>query len=233
MGDMRLAISEIPSDIRSFGKSLAQFVLLMLFLQAVRAGMTLLLWYWQKPGDIESLWNKIHLVSFAVMLPGFWLLVRPSLQEIGARMGGITPRERSLYRDAGVVLVALVFALRLRAPELMLRNVVFVLMVPVYEEVLFRGYGWDKINRALGARPQWLTLLAVTLSFGLWHLGYVDVLLLRALPYSFAGPSLGAAIAIKVLTALLLGLVTGLVRWRTGHIFGPILIHGFWNLFSY
>ncbi len=232
LGEQAQAADEREA-LRGFWAAAGRFALLMLVLQAVRAGVTLYEWNRIGPGDMELLWNQIHLVSFAVAVPAFLLLTRPSIKDLGLDLRRVAARERAFYLNIGGLLVALIYALRLRDSQLLERNLVFAVVVPVYEELLFRGYGWTKIRQAGRHYPEWITLAVVTILFGAWHLGYGDILLLRAIPYNFATePPLATAVLLKLGAALVLGLVSGIVRWRTGHVYGSILIHGFWNLIS-
>lgn len=49
------------------------------------------------------------------------------------------------------------------------------IVTPVSEELLFRGYIWNKWNKLNGiSKSKWVTYLTVTILFPLWHLAYID-----------------------------------------------------------
>ena len=51
------------------------------------------------------------------------------------------------------------------------------MLLPVFEELLFRGFLWDRLERAFGGGSAALWLSAAL--FGLWHVGYADTILCR------------------------------------------------------
>lgn len=82
-----------------------------------------------------------------------------------------------------------------------------VIMAPIFEEIVFRGI-MQKGMMNNGMRP-WLAILLSSLAFGLVH----------GNPWQFVG-------------AVLLGVVLGLVYYKTQSLLLPILLHGFNNLAS-
>ncbi len=77
---------------------------------------------------------------------------------------------------------------------------VATLVAPVCEELVFRGFLWSAIRRFA---PAWLTLLATSLLFAIFHLEPV-----QGLP------------------ALLLGLTAGWLRWHGRSIWPAVVVHG-------
>jgi membrane protease YdiL (CAAX protease family) len=75
------------------------------------------------------------------------------------------------------------------------------------------------------------TWLLTTALFGLWHVGYVDHLL-RVLPLHSETASLGVVLIWKVIIGGAVGFLAGWVRWRSGQVYGALLVHGLWNLFG-
>lgn len=98
----------------------------------------------------------------------------------------------------------------------------------VFEEVLFRGWVWQKLA-SLGKDP--VPWLGSSLLFGLWHLGYADTVLWRSSLF-FPQADLGEILFWKVVTGLVLGLVFGLVRRRCGSVYGSALVHLAINTFG-
>jgi membrane protease YdiL (CAAX protease family) len=73
-----------------------------------------------------------------------------------------------------------------------------------------------------------LTLGTVTLLFMIWHLGYLDVLILHPL----ATNNIPGIMISKMGIGLVLGLIVGYLRLKTGKTYLSILFHGLWNVFA-
>jgi len=213
-----------------FWLRLARLTVLLAALQAFRAGLTLvqynLLDQWG--------WDCIHIAAFLITGGLFLVALRPAAVTLGLDWRDLARHERTLYLDLGGLLVALVIWSGFRWQNALAHNLAFAVVIPLCEEVLFRGYLWSRI-RAIWPGPyaDLAALLVTTAFFGLWHLGYIDVLMPRVLPgESHALAAHIQAVSLKLWSALLLGLVAAAIRWRSGHVFGPILVHGFWNFLT-
>ena len=105
------------------------------------------------------------------------------------------------------------------------------LVTPLVEEALFRGLLWARLKAVLGEGLP--LLVATSLLFGLWHLGYADAVAWQ-LGAQAIGPApveegLGAIMAAKALFGALVGFVLGVLRLRRGCCLAPGLLHGIWN----
>lgn len=121
---------------------------------------------------------------------------------------------------------------------------------PLFEEALFRGCLWARFEggtdggRAAldsgGCAPSdaptafpWRTVIATALLFGLWHLGYVDVVAWQLDAEGFSGMDLAAAcagiLAGKVVLGAGVGLALGAARARWGCMLPAVLLHAAWN----
>jgi membrane protease YdiL (CAAX protease family) len=71
----------------------------------------------------------------------------------------------------------------------------------------------------------------ISLVFGLWHFGYMDIYLFKVAP---ANPSMdwGGFFLMKFLTTSFIGLIVGLPRWRTGRVYGALILHSLINMFG-
>jgi len=200
-------------------RRVGELALLLCGVQALRAAVEAGLWAVVRPGGDQRLWPAIGAATFVIT--GALLLAwrRPPLRVLGLDWGGMSPRGRAAS--------TLAFA-----PEEWLNNLYSVLIVPVFEELLFRGYGWQRIRATLTGRYGDLWTWALTTGlFGLWHLGYTDHML-RILPYQHNAGSLAFISMWKVIIGLAVGFLAGLARWRTGKSCGSIYVHGLWNLFG-
>jgi len=214
-----------------FGYAILRFVILLILVQAFRAIITISLWFVLKPGSQPVLWDWINLAGFIITGVVLLVVFRPSIESLGLSMQGMRRGQKIAYAVGLILLVALVITSSLVDASLLLANVVSVFIIPIFEELLFRGYGWYMLkqsdrNTSDNAIWMWLTFL-----FGLWHLGYVDVFVLRS-GSSIVPASLLTLLFLKMIVGWIYGMVAGFVRLRTGKVYASIWIHGLGNLFG-
>lgn len=103
---------------------------------------------------------------------------------------------------------------------------------PVFEELLFRGYVWDRLQ--CGFARDWQVLVVSAVLFGLWHLGYADAVAWRVAQPDMAGVAQGlpGLMKAKVAFGSMVGVVLGYLRLRTGGCLAPMLFHGCWNVLA-
>lgn len=121
-----------------------------------------------------------------------------------------------------LVLSSLVFD---RSPQGVYMLLYACILTPVFEEILFRGILWGYLKE--DGKREWLVLAAVTLLFGLWHIGYID-----SIAWRVQEGGLLFAMGMKVLIGFVLGTFTGLTRLKSGTVYYGILIHSVWNVFA-
>lgn len=97
-------------------------------------------------------------------------------------------------------------------------------ITPIFEELIFRGYIWNKLNTIF--EKEWITYIVSTVLFALWHLGYIDSIAFRT------ETGLANAILWKVITGLCYGVVLGAVRLKTKNSYSTMLLHGMMNIFG-
>lgn len=98
------------------------------------------------------------------------------------------------------------------------------IVTPVFEELLFRGYIWNKLSGILG--NNWAIYLTTTILFALWYLAYIDSIAFRV------EDGLLTMMVWKVVTGLCFGIVLGAARMKTKNCYATILLHGAMNLFG-
>lgn len=98
------------------------------------------------------------------------------------------------------------------------------IVTPVFEELIFRGYVWNKLNEILN--KEWKTFFITTCLFALWHIGYIDSIAFRV------DAGLLNAMMWKVITGLIFGIILGLVRMKSKNCYSTILVHGIMNIFG-
>jgi len=98
------------------------------------------------------------------------------------------------------------------------------IVTPIFEELIFRGYVWNKLNAVF--EKEWLTYIISTVLFAFWHLGYIDSLAFRT------ETGLAYVMLWKAITGLCYGIVLGIVRLKTKNSYSTILLHGVMNIFG-
>lgn len=98
------------------------------------------------------------------------------------------------------------------------------IVTPVFEELIFRGYVWNKLNSIFS--KEWKTYITSTILFGLWHFGYISSIAFRV------NEGLFHVMIWKVITGLCFGIVLGIVRMKTKNCYSTILVHSIMNIFG-
>ena len=118
--------------------------------------------------------------------------------------------------SAGLVMLAGVDLVRIEPPSAA-AQIKFTMMVlggAVFEELLFRGYAFQRTVRGLGA---WPALAVFALLFTLGHLP--------------GNTGMEATLAVNAVAGLVLhAVIMGLILLRTGSLAVPIGLHAAWNL---
>jgi len=99
------------------------------------------------------------------------------------------------------------------------------LLIPIFEEILFRGYIWNKLE--IEGFKKIHVFIFTSILFGFWHLGYIDSIMLRV-PLD----NLLFIMVMKIFTCIIFGLIIGLARYKTDNIYLSLLIHILINIFG-
>jgi len=98
------------------------------------------------------------------------------------------------------------------------------IVTPIFEELIFRGYIWNKLNDIF--EKEWITYIVSAVLFALWHLGYVDSIAFRM------ETGLANVMLWKAITGLCYGVVLGALRLKTKNCYSTMLLHGVMNIFG-
>lgn len=114
------------------------------------------------------------------------------------------------------------------SPQALLSLTYGAVITVVFEEVVFRGWVWRKLEILHSNRAAYIFS---SLLFGLWHLGYADTVLWRTALF-FPQSDVASILFWKVVTGLALGLVFGFLRYKCGNVYASMLAHGVINAFG-
>lgn len=200
--------------------SLARLSLMLAALQALRFGLkSLCFLFVQRTGFTDRCASAAAMALLALLVP---LIARRRHVKLS-----IFPKR---FGAAYIIATAAFAALLASSPFLGGRQgaIAWVLplavgvITPIYEELLFRGYVWQRVEGMF--RSRWATCAATALLFALWHLGYADSLALRA------QAPLSIALMRKALVGLGFGAALGALRAFAGNCYATALAHGALNL---
>ena len=98
------------------------------------------------------------------------------------------------------------------------------IVTPVFEELIFRGYLWNTLNKVF--EKEWKTYIVTTILFALWHLGYISAIAFRV------EVELVTVRIWKVVTGFCYGVLLGALRLKTKNCYSTMLLHGVMNIFG-
>lgn len=98
-------------------------------------------------------------------------------------------------------------------------------MIPIYEELLFRSYIWNVLKNE--NEDEIKVYLLTTVLFSIYHIGYIDAVIMTS---GFNHMIL--IILIKCSLMLSYGFFVGFFRYRIKNSYSCILVHSFINLFG-
>jgi membrane protease YdiL (CAAX protease family) len=214
-----------PSSL--FWKALGRFCLQLLLAQVFRAGLAIL---FQDLLNIPSLFSGA--LSLALSVGVVLAFTHPGMKALGLDFSDSSKKTRILYFVFGILWLGMGFAIYFIDPSLLMQNIYGVLIVPLLEELLFRGLGWHQISSSIAQKNNDLiTWIAISVLFGLWHIGYADVVLYHA-EKTVSMNALPTVLLWKVLIGGFIGGVAGLARWKTKKLPAGIYIHALFNFFG-
>ena len=134
-------------DRNDFLKLFLKIVVALALIQLFRAAIFGSLWWVVNPGDNITLFQMINGLDYLVVGIVLLLYFRPSLKDIGLNQDDMILRTRIFYGLALLVLITLIIIPYTFGWELqiLIMGLVFGLITPLFEELLFRGYIWGKI----------------------------------------------------------------------------------------
>lgn len=200
--------------------------------QAVRGLVFTGLWKFLQPQSDSLQWVIMDMIAFCLVGEGLLLLFNPSTEQLSLEWNNAPHWERIAYIAGGVLIFALVTTSFFLGPDILVINISTVIILPMFEESIFRGWSWKQLERVdLGKYSQVIHWLIISLLFAIWHFGYIDVYLLKMAPLN-PGMNWVNFFVMKFLTTLVIGLIVGAPRAFTRRMHGSFLLHALINLFG-
>lgn len=193
-----------------------------LILSLVQIARILFVWFAQILGPESFGWNRVYngifmLLAVGLLIGYVWmkkdnLCFLPVVWKPAYLAGTVL---------AGLFLCTTPFITQNTSMENLAFLAESALILPVFEELLFRGLLWKRLEFAGGKKAAfWISACL----FGLWHIGYVDTILYRM---SWAGRegNIAEILFWKVMTGFLLGLLFGWMRQKFKNGLPGLLAH--------
>ena len=170
-------------------------------------------------------------ISQIITLIFFVILTKPTAEELGIYWKDIKKRMKYLYVVGGLFVLLLIVSSYFIMWDIryyaLMTNINFGITTPILEELIFRGYSWAKFKEQGFSNSK--TLIITSILFGLFHLGYYYQIS-YATQFHPDAPSMIKIMFTKVVFATLLGLIFGLIRWKSRKIYGSIIVHSILNI---
>ena len=217
---------------RNFSKLVLKIILGLIIIQILRAAVMGTLWF-AVPHPVNDitifqLFNGLSFILVGLILIFYF---KPSLKELGLNLNDLQRKTRIIYLLGVLFLVFMAVTPYFLGWEISILVIGMIsgLVIPAFEEFLFRGYIWNQIQESGDmVNSGVLTWITVTLLFSIWHLGYIDVFLIHPM-----GPgNIPMLLISKMGIGLILGLIVGFLRLKTGKVYASFIFHGLWNVFA-
>lgn len=217
---------------KTYLQQLGHFLLLVLVVQIARSFIITGLWKILQPAPDSPIWAIMDMVAFGLVGIGLFVFLHPSRRQLGLDWKTAHRWEIFAYVGIGVLALGLVISTYLLQADLFTANLNAAIVIPIFEELLFRGWGWNQLETVATFKGSHVVnWLVMSFLFGLWHFGYLDIYVLKMAP-SNPGLDWGNFFLMKFLTTLVIGLIVGIPRWRTGRVYGSLILHSLINLFG-
>lgn len=208
-----------------------KFILILIIIQIADNILTFLLAKLSISTPNIVQYRLVSMVSQIVVFIGLMAFLKPSAKDLGIEWADMKRSSKILYLIGDLIVVAMVISSYFIMPDrkyfVLITNLYFGITTPIFEEIIFRGYGWGKFRSE--NHGNLVTLIITTLLFGLFHLGYYFQIAYATALHPDA-PSMVKIMTMKVIYGTAFGLVMGLIRWKSNKTFAPILIHGILNI---
>lgn len=173
----------------------------------------------------------IGTIAQLLVLLLFLYVKKPSIQTLGLSWQNINPKHR-IYYLIGLALIPILlisgcFFMPFFAFTMNLR---FAVMSPLFEEIIFRGYIWQRLKEK---QYDDITLIVTTaIFFGLFHLaGYYEIK--YATSFFENAPGLSTVLRQKVLANIGYGFFLGFLRYKSKNLYLPLIVHSIGNFIGH
>lgn len=217
--------------IKNAGFLILKLMLLLGALQIVRAGLVALLSAFFEP----DLFLRTCLSSIVIGILFLVVVVAILIKKIPVSLfpKPETGRQKKGYAAAAAVWLLLLLTTPVFSGGYHVQVIIPLLystiLIPLYEELIFRGYIWSRLKTVF--RSELVVCILTAVLFAAWHFGYADSILFTV-SRNGTGGNMVYIMEMKALTGLLYGIVTGFARSKAGNCTAGFLLHSALNVFG-
>lgn len=209
-------------DHKNIGKTMISLILLLFVLQLLRMGIEQCIFIFIQRTYFTD--DIATMIAMLVLTIGFTILASARKTHLS-----VFPQAFGVYYIiATLLLVSLLLSTLIITSNHMIQTIFLVIyssvVTPIFEEIIFRGYIWNKLNSIF--EKERTTYIIVTLLFSVWHLGYIEGIAFRT------PENLVITMLWKMAVGLCYGILLGVVRLKTKNCYSTILLHGIMNIFG-
>lgn len=204
-------------------KLIFKIIIGLILIQVIRISLELIVFcFVERTRFTDSLVSALLIVLFTLI--GIIFAKKKNIS-----LSVFPQKHKWVYAIATIIISALIlltpFITGNKSDFSILLLVYSTVITPVIEELIFRGYVWNKLEEKLDKK--YSVYIITTLLFAVWHIGYIDSIL-----YKVDINSVPFVMLMKVVTGLCFGIVLGAVRYKTRNSYSTILLHSLMNLFG-
>lgn len=164
-----------------------------------------------------------------IILLLFLYIKSPSVKDLGLSWKSMNPKNK-VYYIIGLAIVPLLIisaCFFMKPIFALVMNLRFGIMVVLFEEIIFRGYIWHRLQEK---KYDDITLIFTTaMLFGLFHLTYYYEIG-YATSFFKDAPSLSSILRQKVIANIGYGLFLGFFRYKSKNLYLPLIVHSIGNI---
>jgi uncharacterized protein len=158
----------------------------------------------------------------------FVYIKKPSVNGIGLSWKGLNSKHKKFYLIGLALIPLLIISACFFMPFFAFAmNIRFGIVAALFEEILFRGYIWQRLEEK---KFDDITIIFTTaLFFGLFHLTYFYEIS-YATSFFTDAPGISSILRQKVLANLGYGLFLGFIRYKSKNLYLPLIVHSIGNI---
>src|SRR5512138_2775605 len=129
-------------------RQIGRFLLLLLAIQIVRGLIITGLWRLLQPALDSPTWAIMDMLAFGLVGISLVLFSHPTRTQLSLDWKTAPRWELMAYIGVGILTVALVVSTYFLQPDVFILNLNAAIVIPIFEELLFRGWGWSQLEKA-------------------------------------------------------------------------------------
>ncbi len=132
---------------KAYIKEISRFLLLLVAIQITRGLIVTALYNVFHPASDAVRWAYVDMIAFSLVGMGLISFFRPKRIQLALEWETVSLWSRIAYISAGILVLLLLGTTYLLGQDIFITNLDSVLVIPIFEELLFRGWGWTRLEQ--------------------------------------------------------------------------------------